>query len=221
MPVTAIDRRGLTQMLIFVADEIVRREADLNALDAAVGDGDHGITMRIGFEAIRDRLAELDPATPIDTILRESGTAFLGATGGAIGVVMGKMLMAGGKALQGVEEIGAPEFRLLLTSMETSVATTGKVKPGDRTILDAIHGAAAAATSDSGAKDLAAIVDLSASAAEEAARNTADMLCRAGRASRLGNRVLGHPDPGATSFAIILRTMRDWITSRSAPDTQP
>lgn len=206
-------------MLIFVANEIVRREADLNALDAAVGDGDHGITMRIGFEAIRDRLAELDPATPIDAILRESGTAFLGATGGAIGVVMGKMLMAGGKALQGVEEIGAPEFRLLLISMETSVATTGKVKPGDRTILDAIHGAAAAATSsDSSAKNLDAVVDLSASAAEEAARSTADMLCRVGRASRLGNRVLGHPDPGATSFAILLRTMHDWITSRSAPE---
>jgi hypothetical protein len=66
----------------------------------------------------------------IDGILRESGAAFLGATGGGIGVVMGKMLVAGGKALQGVSEIRTPEFRLLLTSMETSVAATGKVKPG-------------------------------------------------------------------------------------------
>src|SRR6185295_10941766 len=104
MSITAIDRRGLSQMLIFVANEIIRREADLNALDAAVGDGDHGITMRIGFEAIRDRLAELDPATTIDGILRESGMAFLGATGGAIGVVMGKKPVAGGTALRGVEE---------------------------------------------------------------------------------------------------------------------
>jgi dihydroxyacetone kinase-like protein len=127
MAITAIDRRGLSQMLIFVAEEIVRLEAELNALDAAVGDGDHGITMRIGFEAIRDRLGQLDPSTPIDGILRESGIAFLGATGGAIGVVMGKMLVAGGKALQGVSEIRTPEFRLLLTSMETSVAATGKV----------------------------------------------------------------------------------------------
>ena len=214
MAITEIDRRCLSQMLVFVADEIARRETELNALDAAVGDGDHGITMRIGFEAIRERLGQLDPATPIDGILRESGSAFLGATGGAIGVVMGKMLLAGGKALQGVEEIRAPQFRLLLTSMETSVAATGKVKPGDRTILDAIHGAAAATkASDSGTKDLDAIMDLSASAAEKAARSTADMLCRVGRASRLGNRVLGHPDPGATSFAIMLRAMHDWIKS--------
>jgi len=214
MAITGIDQRSLSKMLVFVAGEIARHETELNDLDAAVGDGDHGITMRIGFEAIRDRLGQIDPATPIDGILRESGSAFLGATGGAIGVVMGKMLLAGGKALQGVLEIRAPHFRLLLTSMETSVAASGKVKPGDRTILDAIHGAAAATkASDSGAQDLDAIVDLAASAAQDAARSTAGMLCRVGRASRLGNRVLGHPDPGATSFAIILRAMHDWIKS--------
>lgn len=208
-------------MLMFVADEIARREAELNALDAAVGDGDHGITMRIGFEAIRDRMVQLDPAIPIDGILHESGTAFLGATGGAIGVVMGKMLMAGGKALQGIHEIRAPEFQLLLTAMEASVAATGKVKPGDRTILDAIHAAAVVTTAGgSGTKDLDTSVDLAASAAEDAARGTAEMLCRVGRASRLGNRVLGHPDPGATSFAIILRATHEWIMS-SAPDKQP
>jgi dihydroxyacetone kinase-like protein len=216
MAITAIDRRSLSQMLLFVAEEIARREAELNALDAAVGDGDHGITMRNGFDAIRDRLGQLDPETPTGGILRESGTAFLGATGGAIGVVMGKMLLAGGKALPDVQEIHAPEFRRLLTSMETSVATTGKVKPGDRTILDAIHAAAAARTS-SDSNDLGVVVDLSASAAEQAARRTADMLCRVGRASRLGNRVLGHPDPGASSFAIMLRAMHQWITS---PDAQ-
>ena len=197
-------------MLVFVAEEIVQREAELNAVDAAVGDGDHGITMRIGFEAIRDRLGQLDPATPIDGILRESGTAFLGATGGAIGVVMGKMLVAAGKALQGVSEIRAQQFRLLLMSMETSVAATGKVKPGDRTILDAIHAAAAAGSS---ATELDVVVDLSATAAEESALSTANMLCRVGRASRLGNRVLGHPDPGAISFGIMLRAMHNWMTS--------
>lgn len=214
MAIVEIDQRGLSRMFVFVADEIARHEMELNDLDAAVGDGDHGITMRIGFEAIRDRLGQIDPDTPIDGILRECGSTFLGATGGAIGVVMGKMLLAGGKALQGVQEIRAPQFQRLLTAMETSAAAAGKVKLGDRTILDAIHRAAEATkASDSGAKELHAIVDLAASAAQEAARSTADMLCRVGRASRLGNRVLGHPDPGATSFAIILRAMHDWIQS--------
>ena len=167
MAISAIDQNRLSQMLIFVAGEVTRREAELNALDAAVGDGDHGITMRAGFDAIHDRLGQLDPATPIGGILRESGGAFLSATGGAIGVVMGKMLMAGGKALQGVQEIRAPEFQLLLTALEASVAATGKVKPGARTILDAIHGAAAAtAAEDGAAKDLDTMVGRAASAAE-------------------------------------------------------
>ena len=102
---------------------------------------------------------------------------------------------------------------MLLAAMATSVAAAGKVKPGDRTILDAIH-AASAASADCGAEDLGAVVERAASAAEDAARSTADMLCRVGRASRLGNRVLGHPDPGATSFAIILRSMHHWISKQ-------
>src|SRR5258708_32437009 len=107
MAISAIDPRRLSQMLVFVANEIARREAELNALDAAVGDGDHGITMRIGFEAIRDRLTQLDPDTPIDGTLRESGSAFLGATGGAIGAAVGKMQTACGKGLHVFPEFPA------------------------------------------------------------------------------------------------------------------
>lgn len=214
MAAAAIDAPNLKRMLIFVGDEIIRQEAELNALDAAAGDGDHGITMRAGFEAVKEKLAELDAAAPIETILRESGSAFLGATGGAIGVILGKMLMAGGKALRGVQEIRAPEFVLLLNSIENSVAVTGKVKPGDRTILDSIHAAAAAVSAeDAASKDLLAVVEPAASAAQEAAKSTADMLCRVGRASRLGPRALGHPDAGATSFAIMLQASREWIIS--------
>ena len=177
MAVSAIDAPGLSRMLVFVADEIIRHEAELNALDAAAGDGDHGITMRAGFEAVKEKLAQLDAAASIEGILRESGSTFLGATGGAIGVILGKMLMAGGKTLRGVQEIRAPEFVLLLNSIETSVAVTGKVKPGDRTILDSIHAAAAAVSAeDAASKDLPAVVKMAASAAQEAAKSTADML---------------------------------------------
>ena len=66
---------------------------------------------------------------------------------------------------------------------------------------------------DAATQDLAAVAEQAAVAAEEAARSTADMLCRVGRASRLGPRALGHPDAGATSFAIMLRASRDWIIS--------
>src|SRR5579863_9295664 len=102
---------GLRQLLAFVAEAIARAEPSLNALDAAIGDGDHGITMRIGFGAVKTRIAKLPDASEIDVILRESGMAFMGATGGAIGVLLGKMLMAAGAALKGRPEIGPDEFR--------------------------------------------------------------------------------------------------------------
>jgi len=96
-----ITARDLRQMLAFVGDAITNEEARLNALDAAIGDGDHGITMRVGFNAIHTRVSGLPTAAGIDAVLREAGMAFMGATGGAIGVLFGKMLMAAGAALEG------------------------------------------------------------------------------------------------------------------------
>jgi len=88
---------------------------------------------------------------------------------------------------------------------------TGKVKVGDKTILDAVHAANHAVSDpDTPEMDLACMVSKAATAAEKAAQDTAGFICRVGRASRLGARTLGCPDPGATSFGIILRAMADW-----------
>ena len=202
---------GLRQLLAFIAEAIAREEASLNALDAAIGDGDHGITMRIGFGAVNSRVAKLADTAAIDVILRESGMAFMGATGGAIGVLLGKMLMAAGAALKGRPEIGPAEFRLVLDSMETALASAGKAKPGDKTLMDAVHAAndAVKAEEHSHAELIVLLVRASL-AAQEAAKNTAQMLPQAGRASRLGARALGHPDPGAVSFSLVLAGMADW-----------
>ncbi len=117
---------------------------------------------------------------------------------------------------------GVFEAALLLASMAFAwIWGTYRPAPWAVIALLIVGAAAAAATAgESGTKDLATMVDLAASAAQEAARGTAEMLCRVGRASRLGNRVLGHPDPGATSFAVILRAMHDWITSPAALGTE-
>src|SRR5712692_5970012 len=199
-----ITSRELREILTFVSDRIVHEEPRLNSLDAALGDGDHGITMRIGFQAIRRKLDELDPQAGFDTILGEAGMTFMSATGGAIGVILGKMFMAGGRSLKGSSRFGTAELTALLKSMEVSVASSGKDKPGDKTILDAIDGACQALAQAPDANLLESLTR-AALAAETAAQNTANMVCRAGRASRLGDRALGHPDPGAVSFSIVLR----------------
>ena len=209
---TGIGAQDFREMMVFVAGRIREEEAHLNSLDAAVGDGDHGITMRLGFEAVTRKLGELDMQTGIESLHVEAGMAFMAATGGASGVVFGKMFMAGGRALKGLRQFGPPELKSLLKAMESSVSSSGKVKPGDKTVLDAVA-SAFQSIADSEAP-LLEVFTKAATASEAAAQRTANVLCRVGRASRLGDRALGHPDPGAVSFSMILRAMADWLAAR-------
>jgi phosphoenolpyruvate---glycerone phosphotransferase subunit DhaL len=186
-----------------VAAVIVAEEPRLNALDSAIGDGDHGITMRIGFEAVKQKLSLLPASTAIGEILKEAGTAFMGATGGAIGPLLGGMLRSGEKVLSGRTEMSAVEFKHWLDAMEASLSRMGKAKPGDKTILDAVH-AASQAVPQTDSDDIVEVCAKAAEAATLAAQKTANMLSAKGRSSRLGERVLGHPDPGAVSFSLIL-----------------
>lgn len=207
----ALDPQALRRILAFIAETIQKREADLNALDSAIGDGDHGITMRNGFDAVKARMVELPAEADLGTLLEEAGYAFMEATGGAIGIILGKSLVAGGQALDGHPALGVPELKLLLSAMESTISSTGKSQPGDKTILDAVHAASRAAASRDEDSEFVAALTAAAEAAEQAAQATANMLCQKGRASRLGERVLGHPDPGAVSFGIILRGMEECV----------
>jgi dihydroxyacetone kinase phosphoprotein-dependent L subunit len=217
---TAIHAAALRQMLAFVSETIAREEPNLNALDAAIGDGDHGITMRIGFNAINSRVEGLPTSAGVDAILRESGTAFMGGTGGAIGVLLGKMLISAGAALEGHMEIGPIEFKIFLDSMETALVRAGKAKPGDKTMLDALHAANKIVKEwEKPEADLVTLLTHASQAARRAAGNTARMPARMGRASRLGDRALTHPDPGAVSFSIILEAMSAWAQKNLQPRT--
>ncbi|MGA2327688.1 MAG: dihydroxyacetone kinase subunit DhaL [Bryobacteraceae bacterium] len=209
MTTARLNTADLRRALLFVADEIIREEPRLNALDAALGDGDHGITMRLGFEAIKERLGELGSPAGFRELLTEAGKAFMGATGGAIGIILGRMLISAGTGLRDAQELGTPELSRMLALMETAIAQAGKAKPGDKTILDAVHAAHEAAAAAAGQQqDLGEALAQAASAAESAAQHTANLVCRVGRASRLGERTLGHPDPGAISFSIIMRSLQ-------------
>ena len=106
--------------------------------------------------------------------------------------------------------MGPAEFRLLLEAMETSVSRMGKAKPGDKTILDAIH-ASCQVVSEADSQEIGEVCAKAAEAAAVAAQMTANMLSAKGRSSRLGERVLGHPDPGAISFSLILEAFANCL----------
>src|SRR5262245_41768833 len=112
-----IDAPEIRKCLEAAAAVIIAEEPRLNALDAAIGDGDHGITMRLGFEAIRQRLARLPQNAEIGEILKVAGSTFMGATGGAMGPLLGGMLMSGQKVMLG-KSMGATELRDWLEAME-------------------------------------------------------------------------------------------------------
>jgi dihydroxyacetone kinase-like protein len=214
MTVNYIDSSELRDMLAFAGKRIEAQESALTALDSAIGDGDHGITMRLGFQAIKKAIADLPESASICNVLTTAGNAFMGGTGGAIGVILGRAFISGGKALANAQQIGPEEFRTMLLAMEEGVVKVGRAKPGDKTLLDSLHAAADSLTSTSGNDSLEEIASSAAAAAEAGAQSTAAMPCRLGRASRLGDRALGHKDPGAVSFSVILRATSDWINSK-------
>lgn len=178
----------------------------LNELDGAIGDGDHGVSMSIGFRAVAEALTKLEDCQNMDRLFTLVGRTFLTATGGAIGPLIGSMWMDTGKMLRGCEQFGPSECRRMLETMEAAVVHRGKANLGDKTILDALHPAAAAAQ-ETQEDDLALILKRAAEAAEAGAQATASMIARTGRSSRLGERTLGHQDAGATSFALLLGTI--------------
>lgn len=202
----------LREILRFVSEVISKEESRLNALDAAIGDGDHGITVRVGFKAVRDSIENTQDCKEISTILGNAGRAFMGATGGAIGIILGRMLICGENALKGCATLGADELKLWLDAMESTITAVGKAKPGDKTILDAVHAANVAITASILlTNDVAEALFAASQAADRAALDTANMLCKVGRASRLGERALGHPDPGAVTFSIVMNSFYRWL----------
>jgi dihydroxyacetone kinase len=202
---STINSSGLRQLLAAATEAVEREESYLNALDSAIGDGDHGITMRIGFQAASNAIAAQPSDSYPGRILVVGGRAFMGSTGGAIGVLLGRALIAAGEAVRDRDVLRAVDLKLCFDAMERAVSTIGKAEPGDKTLLDPLHAINEALTTVTHDTECADILLSAAEAAERAAKATAFMKCRMGRASRLGDRALGHPDPGAVSFSIIAR----------------
>lgn len=214
---TAVDATELREMLHFVSRSIANEESRLNALDAAIGDGDHGTTVRIGFQAVVMGLDHTPPEAEVPTILGVAGKSFMEATGGAIGIILGRMLLSGQKALAGRKTLGLDELRLWMDAMVSTIEVVGKAKPGDKTILDAVHaGNLALSSLLSPTSDIREALLMVSQAAQRGASETAQMVCRVGRASRLGDQVLGHPDPGAVTFTIIMSSLYEWLINHPA-----
>jgi dihydroxyacetone kinase-like protein len=185
--------------------ELMRQNRDyLTQLDAAIGDADHGANMDRGFQVAVQKLGN-EPPNDIGAIFRTVGMALLSSVGGAAGPLYGTFFLELGKQLAGRTTVSAQEWATALRTAVATVAARGQAQVGDKTMIDALAPAVqelerALAEGVS----LAAAMQRAAAAAAEGMRATIPLQARRGRASYLGERSVGHQDPGATSSALLL-----------------
>ncbi|MFD5450267.1 dihydroxyacetone kinase subunit DhaL [Streptomyces sp. NPDC003470] len=178
----------------------VDREAErLTALDSPIGDADHGSNLQRGFRAVTATLEKEAPGTP-GAVLTLAGRQLISTVGGASGPLYGTLLRRTGKALGDAAEVSTEQLADALRTGVDAVRTLGGAAPGDKTMIDALV-PAVEALGDSFAAATAA--------AEEGAVATTPMLARKGRASYLGERSIGHQDPGATSAALLIAGLQE------------
>lgn len=172
----------------------VDREADrLTELDSAIGDADHGVNLKRGFAAVTELLAKEPPATP-GAVLVTAGRQLISTVGGASGPLYGTLLRRAGKALGEEEHVSRERLAEAFGAGVAAVSQLGGAQVGDKTMLDALVPAVEALRGSFGA---------ARAAAEEGALATVPLQARKGRASYLGERSIGHQDPGATSSALL------------------
>jgi dihydroxyacetone kinase-like protein len=194
---------------------IAEQKDYLTQLDAAIGDADHGSNMTRGFAAVATKLAELDGGVPPGKMLIAAGQTLVSTVGGASGPLWGTALRRAGRSMGESETVEPPQLADALAAAVAGVVELGAAQPGDKTMVDALQPAVDAFRSQVGGGDLAAALSAATAAAEQGMRATVPMLARKGRASYLGERSIGHQDPGATSAALIVAALE-----RSLSDEQ-
>ncbi len=193
------DAVSLRAALIRAVTDVVERHAEeLTTLDQAIGDGDHGINMKRGFEAVAADAATLS-AKPWPDFLKSVGTTLVMKVGGASGPLYGTLFMALGKELP--ENPGAADLARAFRAAILAVQARGKAERGHKTMLDVLIPVAEAL--ESGTFAAAAV----AAAAHAAAEATKPIKAVRGRASFLGDRSIGHMDPGARSSALMIEAV--------------
>ena len=194
-----LDRERKRRLIVAVAERIVTHVDELTALDAAIGDGDHGYNMKRGFEAVLQDLDSLS-AMGLPELLKALGMKLVTKVGGASGPLYGTLFLALGKELPA--EPSRAEVEIAFGAAIVAMRARGKSDAGQKTMLDVLIPTQRAFAAGDGAADLK-------KAALAAAEATAPMRATRGRASFLGERSIGHVDPGARSSSLMIAALCD------------
>lgn len=186
---------------------------NLSALDAATGDGDHGVNLATAAEFALNAVQGLNDPTPAE-VMKIVGSTLINDMGGASGAIFGSFFRGGSKAIKDDEQLGLTEFCAFAEAGLAMVQKRGKAHSGDKTLVDALY--PAVVVLQDGVKngsDLPETLSMAAEAAQAGAENTAAMVAKFGRAKFLGERAIGHQDAGATSMALILTAWAEHLAT--------
>ena len=209
----AVTLEGLLAWVRGFAALIGENKAQLTQLDAAIGDADHGTNMDRGMTAVLAMLDDGDPPASAAARFKQVGMTLVSTVGGASGPLYGTFFLRFATAAGEGSELDPKGFAAALRAGLDGIVARGKAEAGDKTMYDALAPAVAALDDAlEGGEDLDAALRAARDAAEAGRDATIPMLARKGRASYLGERSVGHQDPGATSVALLVRTAADAVS---------
>lgn len=193
-----------------INDTIQANKDFLTDLDREIGDADHGVNMARGFHAVTEKLSKDE--TDIGAALKKTGMTLLSTVGGASGPLYGTAYMEAGKVMAGKTEMSAEDFGQILNVAIAGIQKRGKAERGEKTMLDALIPAYETYTAKvAEGADLVTALDAAIEEAHKGIEFTKTIRATKGRASYLGDRSIGHQDPGATSATLTLETVRDFL----------
>tara|TARA_Y100001970_G_scaffold196385_1_gene238771 strand:- start:693 stop:1340 length:648 start_codon:yes stop_codon:yes gene_type:complete len=203
-----INTEDFIKIINDICDRIEESKDYLSELDRAIGDGDHGVTMSIGWTAVKNQLNEINPQDGFQKICTQIASSFLSAVGASAGPLYATALIRGGMAIKDIEDVDANNFSLFLDAAAKGIKDRGKADLGDKTMLD-VWLPAADEMKNQVAKGNNLINSLEATVktAENSMNQTKELISKKGRSSKLGERSKGHIDPGAASSYIIINSI--------------
>lgn len=204
-----ITAANLISMFAEIAKAMAESKAHLCELDGVIGDADHGIAMDLGFSTVATNLAAPDiTAADPTTVFNTAAKSFLNAVGASSGPLYATAFMRAGASVKGKTVLTASDFADAFIAMAKGIQDRGKAEIGDKTMIDAwVPAAEAVESAKTQGASLAEILDKAGKAAEAGAEATKAMIASKGRSARLGERAIGHIDPGAASAAILIRAI--------------
>jgi len=206
------------EMFLYVGERVRDNKPLLTKIDSAIGDGDHGVGMSVGFTKAEENLKQKE-FTTINDVFKTIGMSMISNMGGASGVIFGTMFTGGVKGLDPQKEMNLPLLTQILEGSVKSIKERGKAELGDKTMIDALEPAVEGLKqSVKENKSLLGGLAAAEKSAKTGVEKTKDYVAKFGRAKTLGERAIGHQDAGATTVWIIFKSMREWVEKASAQE---